>query len=157
MPGQPRQGLGTSVRYELVQPDLYETLEERMALFHTGETRFSSTVNQAWCSMLRDESCFPRLTELPAHAYDYREGLRLGDWARVLESIRGFRQVRMDLVPPYMAGAEVLAEHSADWVPRRSPWEPVVEGACWCSPQILGHSTPYDPSLPKRTTRFPSG
>ena len=65
IPGQPRQGLGTSQRYELVPPDEYETLEERMAVFHTGKTRFSSTVNQTWCGMLRDEESFPRLTELP--------------------------------------------------------------------------------------------
>ncbi len=114
MPGEPRQGLGTSVRYELATPDRYESLAERIALFHTGKTRFSSTVNETWCGMLRDEESFPRLTELPAHAYEYREGLRLGDWARVLEGIRGFRQVRVDLVPPYMAGAEVLAESAAD-------------------------------------------
>ena len=63
--------------------------------------------------MLRDEESFPRLTELPGYAYEYREGLRLGDWERVLESIRGFRQVRVDLVPPYMAGAEALGEHAA--------------------------------------------
>ena len=113
IPGQPRQGLGTSVRYELVPPDEYQALEERMAVFHTGKTRFSSTVNQTWCGMLRDEESFPRLTELPGYAYEYREGLRLGDWERVLESIRGFRQVRVDLVPPYMAGAEALGEHAA--------------------------------------------
>ena len=113
MPGQPRQGLGTSVRYEIVEPDRYEALSERMAVFHTGKTRFSSTVNEAWCGMLRDEEAFSRLTELPGHAYDYREGLRLGDWERVLESIRGFRQVRVDLVPSYMAGAEALAAHAA--------------------------------------------
>ena len=31
----------------------------------------------------------------------------------MLESIRGFRQVRVDLVPPYMAGAEALGEQAA--------------------------------------------
>ncbi len=113
IPGQPRQGLGTSVRYELAAPDRYEQLSERMALFHTGKTRFSSTVNETWCGMLRNEESFPKLTELPRYAYEYREGLRLGDWPRVIESIRGYRQIRIDLVPPYMAGAEELAEHVA--------------------------------------------
>ena len=121
MPGAPRQGLGTSVQYELVHADAYEDLESRMALFHTGKTRYSSTINQRWADMLRDEGAFPRLTELPGITYEYREGLRLADWERVLASLRDFRRIRAELIPEFIAGAEglvdVAAEHGAEAFP----------------------------------------
>lgn len=112
-PGEPRQGLGTCHRYELVPEPGYAAIQERMAVFHTGRTRFSSTVNRVWVDTLRDDASFERLTALPGYAYEYREGLRSGDWERVRESIRDFAQLRAELVPSYMAGAEEVAEQAA--------------------------------------------
>jgi hypothetical protein len=81
-----------------------------MMIVHTGKTRFSATVNQEWADTLRRDDAFPALTRLPGWTYEYREGLRTGDWARVCESLSGFREIREGLVPAYMAGAEALAD-----------------------------------------------
>ena len=110
MPGEPRQGLGTSLQYELLGPEAYQDVRAHMMIVHTGMTRFSATVNQEWADTLRREDAFPALTRLPGWTYEYREGLRTTDWARVCESLRGFREIRERLVPAYMAGAEALAD-----------------------------------------------
>jgi D-glycero-alpha-D-manno-heptose-7-phosphate kinase len=41
-------GYGESLRYELVPPDDYGLLEDRMAIFHSGHHRQSSEVNLSW-------------------------------------------------------------------------------------------------------------
>jgi len=110
MPGEPRQGLGTSLQYELLGPEGYEDVNAHMMIVHTGKTRFSATVNQEWADTLRRDDAVPALTRLPGWTYEYREGLRTGDWARVCESLSGFREIREGLVPAYMAGAEALAD-----------------------------------------------
>ena len=109
MPGEPRQGLGTSLQYELLGPAAYQDARAHMMIVHTGKTRFSTTVNQEWADTLRREDVFPALTRLPGWTYEYREGLRTTDWVRVCESLRGFREVRERLVPAYMAGSDTLA------------------------------------------------
>ena len=45
-PGGSRQGLGTSVQFQIASPEDYEHITEHMMLVHTGTTRFSSTVNR---------------------------------------------------------------------------------------------------------------
>ena len=109
MPGELRQGLGTSIQQVLLSGQAYSEVEARMMLVHTGKTRFSSTVNAEWVEQLRSETAFPQLTELPGWTYEYREGLRTLDWLRVMASLRGFKRIRAGLVPSYMAGAEALA------------------------------------------------
>ena len=110
MPGEPRQGLGTSLRYELLGPGAYEDVRAHMMIVHTGMTRFSAGVNQEWADTLQREHAFPALTRLPGWAYEYREGLRTADWPRVSGSLRGFREIRERLIPAYMAGADELAD-----------------------------------------------
>jgi len=114
VPGEPRQGLGTSLRFELVPPEGYPEIEARFAIVHTGKTRFSATVNEAWVECLRSPEAFPGMRELPAAAYEYREGVRTSEWPRVSEGLRAFRQIRIDRVPSYMAGAEELAEQASE-------------------------------------------
>ena len=110
VPGEPRQGLGTSLQYELLGPEVYEDVRAHMMIVHTGTTRFSADVNQEWVNTLQREDAFPELKHLPGWAYEYREGLRTADWVRVGASLRGFREIRERLIPAYMAGAEALAE-----------------------------------------------
>ena len=130
MPGAPRQGLGTCLQYELVRPDAYAALQARMVLFHTGKARYSASVNERWVELLRDDEAFERLSELPALTYEYREGLRRGEWGRVLGSLRDFRRIRAELVPEYMAGAEELTELAASREAEAFPLGAGGGGAC---------------------------
>ena len=113
MPGGSRQGLGTSVQFEIASPADYEHITEHVMIVHTGKTRFSSTVNREWVQTLASDEAFPALLGLPGWAYEYREGIRTGDWPRVVESLRGFKAIRETLVPSYMAGAGELGALAA--------------------------------------------
>ena len=130
MPGGVRQGLGTSIQFEIVPPDAYESVLEHVMIVHTGKTRFSATVNQAWVDTLGSDEAFPRLTELPGWAYEYREGLRTADWPRVVDGLRGFRAIREALVPSYMAGAEQLAAMSTEAAAEAFPLGAGGGGSC---------------------------
>ena len=51
---------------------------------------------------------------LPEIAYDYREGLRLREWDRVLASIRRYREIRTAVCNDYMSGShEILSDAEA--------------------------------------------
>jgi D-glycero-alpha-D-manno-heptose-7-phosphate kinase len=45
IPGRPATGYGTSLRFEIVPPEAYTEIEERMAVFHTGRLRASTDVH----------------------------------------------------------------------------------------------------------------
>jgi D-glycero-alpha-D-manno-heptose-7-phosphate kinase len=97
-----------SIRYELVRQKDYHLLEERMAVFHSGIKRLSSDINKVWRKALFTEKGFALHSEKIEVAYEFREGLRLYDWARVLDAIRKYRIIRTDLCSDYLHGSEAI-------------------------------------------------
>jgi galactokinase/mevalonate kinase-like predicted kinase len=109
-PGHPGTGYGESLRYELIPPTNYGLLEERMAIFHSGYHRKSADVNTAWMNALLTETGYKLHSEKMNIAYDYREGLRLGKWGHVFESIEKYRKLRTKLCEGYMESSWDLLE-----------------------------------------------
>lgn len=111
-PGHPGTGYGESLRYELIPPEEYGFLEDRMAIFHSGHRRQSSHVNSTWQRALLSKTGY----ELHKHklkvAYMYREGLRLQKWDHVLDSIEKYRKIRTKLCEGYMESSWDLLERA---------------------------------------------
>ncbi len=102
--GVPSTGgaFGSSIRFELVEPDRYNELSSRLRLYHTGEERASTNVNSVWRKRLRDADGFALHRKKLGIAYEFREGLRLSDWDRVSASFRDYRAIRTQLCSDYM-------------------------------------------------------
>jgi galactokinase/mevalonate kinase-like predicted kinase len=114
IPGHPETGYGESLRFELMPPDDYQQLEQRMAIFHSGLTRPSTDVNSVWRKALFTTEGFKLHMKKPEIAYQFREGLRLHKWDQVLDSIRRYREIRTNLCPDYINGAkEILGRAEA--------------------------------------------
>lgn len=108
IPGQPETGYGTSLRFELVQPENYYEIEQRMAIFHSGLKRASTDVNSVWMKALSTSEGY-RLHKMKlAIAYRFREGLRLRKWDEVLETIKEYQKVRIRLCDEYMEGSREI-------------------------------------------------
>lgn len=114
IPGQPEAGYGASLRSELIPPEDYKELKQRMAIYHTGRTRLSTDVNSVWIDALSRPEGYKLHAKKPEIAYQFREGLRLRDWSQVLESIQAYREVRIALCHDYMEGStEILGRAEA--------------------------------------------
>lgn len=114
IPGKPETGYGASVRAELIPPEDYGELEQRMAIFHAGFTRPSTDVNSVWMEALSRQDGYRLHAKKPEIAYQFREGLRLRKWGQVLESIRTYREIRTTICGDYLAGArEILGRAEA--------------------------------------------
>lgn len=114
IPGRPETSYGESLRFELIPPEDYRQLEQRMAIFHSGRIRPSIDVNSVWRSALSTLEGYKLHMKKPEIAYQFREGLRLRKWDQVLESIRRYRKIRTALCPDYMNGArEILGRAEA--------------------------------------------
>lgn len=111
-PGHPGTGYGESLRYELVPPEDYGLLEERMAIFHSGHHRQSSEVNLSWMNALLTEAGYKLHSQKMRVAYEYREGLRLQKWGHVLESMDKYRKIRTKLCEGYMESSWDLLERA---------------------------------------------
>ncbi len=111
-PGHPGTGYGESLRYELVPPDDYGLLEDRMAIFHSGHHRQSSEVNFSWMNSFLTEDGYKLHSQKMKLAYMYREGLRLKKWGYVLESIERYRKIRTKLCEGYMESSWDLLERA---------------------------------------------
>lgn len=111
-PGHPGTGYGESLRYELVPPDDYGLLEDRMAIFHSGHHRQSSEVNFSWMNSFLTEDGYKLHSQKMKLAYMYREGLRLKKWDHVLESIERYRKIRTKLCEGYMESSWDLLERA---------------------------------------------
>lgn len=114
-PGHPGAGYGESLRYELVPPEDYGLLEERMAIFHSGHHRQSSEVNLSWMNALLTETGYKLHSQKMKVAYAYREGLRLQKWDHVLESIDKYRKIRTKLCEGYMESSWDLLERAKSY------------------------------------------
>jgi galactokinase/mevalonate kinase-like predicted kinase len=112
IPGRPETGYGQSLRFELMPHDDYPQLEQRMAIFHSGRTRASTDVNSVWRSALSTLKGYKLHMKKLEIAYQFREGLRLRSWEKVLESVRKYREVRTTLCLAYMAGATEIQERA---------------------------------------------
>lgn len=110
LPGAAGTGYGSSVRTTLIEEDGYADVEARMAIFHTGHARSSSSTNAAWVEALADPDGQEQLERKIGAAYDYREGLRLRDWAAVASAIEAYRDARTILCEDYMTGASEMHE-----------------------------------------------
>lgn len=111
-PGHPGTGYGESLRYELLPSTDYSLLEERMAIFHTGQHRQSADVNTAWMNALLDETGYKLHSQKIKIAYNYREALRLKKWGLVFESIEKYREIRIKLCEGYMESSWDLLERA---------------------------------------------
>jgi galactokinase/mevalonate kinase-like predicted kinase len=105
VPGRADTGYGESIRFELIPPEDYHQLEERMAIFHLGFTHVSSDVNSVWRAALLTRDGFKSLARELKFAYLFREGLRLRKWNQVLESVKKYREIRTSLCKEYMEGS----------------------------------------------------
>lgn len=114
IPGQPETGYGTSLRSELVQPEDYYEIEQRMVIFHSGLKRASTDVNSVWMDALATSDGYRLHGMKPEIAYRFREGLRLRKWDEVLETIKEYREVRTRLCPEYMQGAAEIRGFAED-------------------------------------------
>lgn len=106
IPGRPGTGYGESLRTYLIRTDEFSELEERIAIFHTGRTRASRDVNLAWRKALSTNEGYQLHRQKPELAHDFREGIRLHEWDRVLHAIRRYREIRTTLCSEYMTGSE---------------------------------------------------
>jgi D-glycero-alpha-D-manno-heptose-7-phosphate kinase len=114
IPGRPKTGYGTSLRSELVQPEDYCEIEQRMVIFHSGLKRASTDVNSAWMDALSTSDGYQLHKTKLEIAYRFREGLRLRKWDEVLETISKYREVRTRLCPEYMEGAREIQGFADD-------------------------------------------
>lgn len=111
VPGQGDSGYGSSIRTVLIEEAEYPELAARVAIFHTGRERASSSTNAAWIEALRSPGRHAGALHVKLDAaYAYREGLRTRDWRAVSESIEAYRAARTELCPDYMTGADGMAE-----------------------------------------------
>ena len=111
-PGYPGTGYGESLRFELIPPEDYGHLEERMTIFHTGHPRLSSEVNLTWRNALLTDVGYKLHSKKMGVAYKFREGLRLQKWDHVLESIEKYRKIRTKLCQGYMESSMELLKHA---------------------------------------------
>lgn len=115
IPHQQSSGYGESIRTELVPPKDYPELEARMAIFHTGKTRLSSNVNDAWRKALLTPEGFSLHKKKLHLAYQFREALRLKKWGQAAEAIRKYREIRVLLCSGYMEGTEEITKSCRSW------------------------------------------
>ena len=115
IPGKRSRGYGQSLRYELLPPEDYPLLEERMTIFHTGKPRFSSHVNIKWSKALQTVKGYKLHSQKLEAAYQYREALRQKKWDQVLLSISKYREIRTKLCADYMEGSWDLLEQAQNY------------------------------------------
>ncbi|HTW91431.1 MAG TPA: GHMP kinase [bacterium] len=114
IPGWREGGYGESLRFELLPPEFYEDLEQRMVVFHSGKERASSSVNSEWRKALATSDGYAHHRTKLEIAYQYREGIRRRDWDQVHDAITRYRSVRTRICPAYMEGSTQIvgcAEH----------------------------------------------
>jgi D-glycero-alpha-D-manno-heptose-7-phosphate kinase len=114
-PHQRCSGYGESIRTELIPPKDYPELEARMAIFHTGKTRLSSYVNDAWRKALLTSEGFALHKQKLPLAYQFREALRLRNWCQAAKAIRKYQEIRVKLCPDYMEGTEAIRRVCETW------------------------------------------
>jgi galactokinase/mevalonate kinase-like predicted kinase len=112
IPGHPNTGYGESLRFELIKPEDYNLLEDRIAIFHSGHPRQSSEVNVIWRNELKTKKGYKLHSQKMKIAYEFRESLRLHKWDHVISSIDKYRKIRVKLCQEYMGGSNELLEHS---------------------------------------------
>jgi D-glycero-alpha-D-manno-heptose-7-phosphate kinase len=112
VPGCPDTGYGESLRFELVKPEDYHLLEDRMMIFHSGRLHCSMDVNSVWKNALQTETGYKLHSKKMKVAYEFREGLRLQKWDHVMDSIDKYRKIRFHLCEGYMEGSEDLLERA---------------------------------------------
>jgi len=95
-------GFGTSVRHELLPPERYHEIEDRLLLFHSATERASTDVNQVFRERLTDTTGYLLHRQKLALAYEFREGIRTNDWLRVSYAIREYRNIRIELCKDYL-------------------------------------------------------
>ncbi|HEX3013285.1 MAG TPA: GHMP kinase, partial [Methanobacterium sp.] len=112
IPGRPDTGYGSSLRFELISPQDYHHLENRMAIFHSGHPRHSTAVNLAWRNALSTKDGYKQHFKKMEIAYRFREGLRLQKWDHVLDSIVEYRKIRTNICKEYMECSGDLLERA---------------------------------------------
>jgi len=114
IPGRPETGYGESLRYELIPPTDYSELEQRMAIFHSGQTRASTDVNSVWMSKLFEPDGYQMHKLKPEIAYRFREALRLRNWNEAIKTTREYQEIRTKLCPQYINGSSEILGFSED-------------------------------------------
>lgn len=112
IPGKQGPSYGQSLRYELLPPEDYHLLEERMAIIHTGKPRQSSQVNLEWRKALLTGKGYNLHSKKLGVAYNFREALRLHKWDLIQESIEAYREIRTKLCAEYMDGSRDLLKRA---------------------------------------------
>ncbi len=130
IPNAPNTGYGQSIRTELIPPDNYHLLKQRIMILHTGRIRHSTDVNYVWREALKTLNGYQLHKRKLEIAYQFREGLRLCKWKHVYDSIQTYRKIRTTLCSDYMLGAEditKIAESLKRWVVHPFPLGQVEE------------------------------
>jgi len=112
VPGKQSTGYGGSLGYELLKPEDYHLLEERIGVFHSGHPRDSSNVNTVWENALKTKEGYKLHSKKLDVAYRFREGIRLKKWKHVSDSIEEYRKIRENLCDGYMDGSRDLWQHA---------------------------------------------
>lgn len=112
VPNMDGPSYGQSLRYELLKPEDYHLLEDRIAVFHSGHPRDSCDVNSVWENLLKTRKGYKLHSKKMKVAYKFREGLRLKKWGHVLESMEEYRRIRENLCTSYMKGSNDLWERA---------------------------------------------
>ena len=108
IPFRQETSYGESLRFELVPPEAYAAIEERMALFHSGRTRSSTDVNSVWIQALYNPTGYKNHKLKLEIAYRFREGLRLSQWDEVVEATKQYQKIRTKLCPSYLNGSREI-------------------------------------------------
>jgi len=108
IPGRPETGYGTSVRFEIMPPEAYTEIEERMAVFHTGMQRASTDVNSIWVEALFTADGYRLHREKLDIAYRFREAIRVHNWSELVDTTNEYRAIRTQVCANYMDGAEEI-------------------------------------------------
>jgi galactokinase/mevalonate kinase-like predicted kinase len=95
-------GYGSSIRRTLLPESDYDSLSNRIRIYHSGTKRASTDVNEVFRKRLTETKGFELHSRKLKLAYDYREGIRKRDWDRVCHSIREYAKTRIELCPDYM-------------------------------------------------------
>lgn len=108
-------GFGDSLVRNLLSKELYGELESRSLLVFSGHERASKNVNRVWLSRLKTKSGYRLHKKKLDLAYTYAEAIRLQDWELVSYTIKAYCDIRTQLCPEYLYGAEQVIEIAAKY------------------------------------------
>lgn len=110
----PDSGYGASCRFDLISPNNYTQLQQRITIFHTGQKRNSTNVNSIWLEKLTTLEGYKLHKEKIEIAYRFREALRTLNWSEAIDATIEYCKIRTKLCPAYLDGAREILGFAND-------------------------------------------